>query len=140
MAAFIYDEMRLFIVCMLVGAALGLFYDGIRIVRMLFHHRDVFVDIEDLFFWIFTAWIVFRTLFAYNQGVLRGYAFMGLFFGFLQYALTVSRLLLKVAVWIVPYWQRGILFLRKPFVILFECMRKGLKNMQTQVKIAIKGR
>ena len=70
MAAFIYDEVRLFLVCMLAGAALALLYDGIRIGRLLFYHRDIFVDVEDLFFWLFTAWVVFRILFAYNRGVL----------------------------------------------------------------------
>lgn len=140
MAAFIYDEVRLFLVCMLAGAALALLYDGIRIGRLLFYHRDIFVNLEDLFFWLFTAWVVFRILFAYNRGVLRGYAFLGLFSGFLIYVLTVSRLLLKLAGWIVPYWKRGILFLRKPFVILGKHVRKGLKNIRTQVKIAIKGR
>ncbi|MCM1181385.1 MAG: spore cortex biosynthesis protein YabQ [Clostridium sp.] len=140
MASFIYDEAHLFLACMLLGAALALLYDGIRIIRMLVHHRDFVVDIEDLCFWLFTAWMVFCTLFAYNRGALRGYAFLGLFLGFLLYALTVSRKLLNVAAKIVPYWRRGSTFLRKPFAFLGRHVRKGLKNIQTQVKMAIKGR
>ncbi|MDE6435331.1 MAG: spore cortex biosynthesis protein YabQ [Lachnospiraceae bacterium] len=140
MASFIYDEVHLFLACMLLGAALALLYDGIRIIRMLIHHWDFVVDVEDLCFWLFTAWMVFYTLFAYNRGALRGYAFLGLFLGFLLYALTVSRQILKMAAWIVPYWHRGSKFLQKPFVFLGRHVRKGLKNIQTQVKMAIKGR
>lgn len=140
MAAFIYDEMRLFLVCMLLGAVLALVYDLIRILRMLFHHKDFLVDVEDLLFWLFTAWLVFRTLFAYNRGALRGYAFLGLFLGFLLYAFTFSRILLKMAAWFVPYWHKVGVLLRKPFVIFTRFIRKGLKNIQTQVKMAMKGR
>lgn len=140
MAAFIYDEMRLFLMCMLTGAALAMVYDMIRIFRMLVHHKDFFVDVEDLFFWLLTAWIVFQILFTYNRGALRGYAFFGLFLGFLSYILTISRLLLKIAASLVPFWQKGKAFLRKPFAFLVKHIRKGLKNIQTQVKMAVKGR
>ena len=140
MAAFIYDEMRLFLMCMLTGAALAFVYDMIRIFRMLVHHKDFFVDVEDLFFWLLTAWIVFQILFTYNRGALRGYAFLGLFLGFLGYLLTISRLLLKLAAAFVPFWQKGKILLRKPFVFLAKHIRKGLKNIQTQVKMAVKGR
>ena len=71
MADLIYAEAELFVVCLLLGAVLALVYDGVRIFRMLIPHKEIVVDIEDLAFWMFTAYMVFRTLFYYNRGALR---------------------------------------------------------------------
>ncbi|MBR1866890.1 MAG: spore cortex biosynthesis protein YabQ [Lachnospiraceae bacterium] len=140
MAELIYDEVELFTVCLLLGMVLAFFYDGIRILRLLFAHKDWVVDLEDLLFWLFTAWLVFRTLFVYNRGALRGYAFFGMFLGVVGYALTLSRFFLFLAGKFVPYWTKGKAFVRKPFIFLSVFIRKSLKNIATQVKIAIKGR
>lgn len=140
MAELIYDEIQLFLICLLLGAALALVYDGIRIFRLLIPHQDWVVDVEDLIYWVFTAWMVFRTLFYYNQGMLRGYAFLGMFLGMLVYMLTVSRLLLFIARKILPYWEKIHTKLRKPLVILQEKMRKSLKNIAAEVKMAMKSR
>ncbi len=140
MAELIYDEIQLFLICLMLGAVLALVYDGVRIFRLLIPHRDWVVDMEDLIYWVFTAWMVFRTLFYYNQGMLRGYAFLGMFVGMLVYMLTVSRLLLFIARKILPYWKKIHSKLRKPLVILQEKMRKSLKNITAEVKMAMKSR
>ena len=103
-------------------------YDGVRIFRMLVHHGEIMVDVEDLLFWLFTAWMVFRTLFYYNRGALRGYAFLGMFLGVLLYTLTVSRGLLFVAHKMVPIFRKGWDFAAKPWRYLKEKLRKSLKK------------
>lgn len=140
MAELIYDEMILFGICLLVGAGLAFVYDCIRILRLLIPHKDVLVDIEDLGFWLFTAWMVFRTLFTYNRGALRAYAFLGMFLGVIVYALTLSRLLLFLVHKMLPCWKKCFHVLGKPFTWLTEFCRKTLKNAGEEVKIAIKGR
>lgn len=140
MAELIYDEAELFAVCLLLGMVLAFIYDGIRIFRLLLSHKNWVIDLEDLSFWIFTAWLVFRTLFIYNRGALRGYAFLGMFFGVLLYMFTLSRLLLFLAEKLIPYWTKFKNILKKPFIFLLNFIRKGLKNMAADVKMAVKGR
>ncbi|MCM1157402.1 MAG: spore cortex biosynthesis protein YabQ [Bacteroidales bacterium] len=140
MADLIYDEVKLFTVCLLLGLLLALAYDGIRILRLFFGHRNWLIDLEDLLFWLFTAWLVFRTLFIYNRGALRGYAFLGLFLGVLLYTLTLSRLLLAAAEKLVPGWNKLKRWIKKPFCIFRDFFRKALKNIMADVKMAIKGR
>ena len=140
MAMLIYAEVELFLVCLGLGAILAFIYDMVRIFRLFFQHKDWLVDLEDLLFWLFTAWLVFRTLFIYNRGALRGYAFLGMFLGVVLYALTLSRLLLKIASKLAPYWKKVGNFVKKPFRFLGQFMRKRLKNIITQVKMAVKGR
>lgn len=140
MAELIFDELHLFGICLLLGAAIAFIYDVIRIMRLLIPHKDVFVDIEDLIFWLFTAWIVFWTLFTYNRGSLRAYAFMGMFLGVIIYALTLSRILMFLIHKMIPYWRGFLVFLSKPFKKMRNSLRKTLKNMVIQVTIAIRGR
>lgn len=140
MAELIYDEMQLFVVCLALGACLACVYDGIRIFRLLFYHWDWVVDVEDLIYWIFTAWMVFRTLFYYNQGMLRGYAFLGMFLGMLIYVLTISRILLCGIRKLLPFWKRAQSKLQKPLAICKGKMRKALKNIAAEVKMAMKSR
>ena len=140
MAGLIYDEMTLFAICMLLGAILAMVYDIIRIFRLFVPHADVFVDIEDLIFWIFTAWMVFRTLVIYNRGALRAYAFIGMFLGVILYSLTLSKLLMFIVRKVVPYWKKLFGLFAKTFSFLEHFVRKTLKNIASQVKIAVKGR
>ncbi len=140
MADLIYDEIHLFTICLLLGGMLTLLYDGFRIFRILFQHRNWMIDIEDLMYWIFTAWMVFRTLFDYNQGILRGYAFLGMFLGALIYFLTISRTLLRMVKYVLPHWNKLKLHVKKPITYVIQKFRKMLKNMVVEVKMAIKGR
>lgn len=140
MADLIYDEMQLFIVCLLLGVFLAFIYDGLRIFRLFFKHGDWLVDVEDLVFWMFTAWLVFQTLFTYNRGALRGYAFLGLLLGMVIYTLTVSRGLLALAEKLVPGWGKLKAWIKKPFKNLWQFIRKLLKNIVSDVKMAVKGR
>ncbi len=140
MADLIYDEVQLFAICFLLGMCLAFIYDVIRVVRRLFKHWDWMVDLEDLLYWIFTGWSVFKTLFVFNRGALRGYAFFGLFIGVLLYSLTVSRLFLFFVEKMLPCWNKGKVILLKPFVFMVNFVRKTLKNIAYQVKMAIRGR
>lgn len=140
MAGLIYDEMRLFGICFLLGMTLGFIYDLFHILRMLIPHKNIFVDLEDLLYWIVTAWLVFRTLFQFNEGKLRGYAFLGMFLGIIIYTLTIRRLLLYPVKKILPWWKKGINRIKKPVMILTGNIRKALKNIMLEVKMAIKSR
>ena len=140
MADLIYDEVTLFAVCLLLGAALALLYDVVRVLRLLFRHWDWLVDVEDLLYWVFTGWSVFQTLFYFNRGALRGYAFLGLFLGVLLYTLTISRLFLFLIGKILPYWNRGKGFFAKPFIGIYNFIRKTLKNVVSDIKMAVRGR
>ena len=50
MASETYGELELFGICLVVGIVIGFLYDGFRILRLLFVHRDILVDLEDLCF------------------------------------------------------------------------------------------
>lgn len=140
MASVIYKEAELFGICLLLGMVLALIYDGLRVFRLLFLHQNWLVDLEDLLFWIFTAGFAFSTLFKYNQGTLRGYAFLGMFLGVIFYICTISRWIIFFMECLLPYWNHGKKIIKKPFEIIVGFAIKILKNLVVQVKMAIRGR
>ncbi len=140
MADLIFDEAHLFALCVLLGAFLAFVYDAIRILRCMFKHADWLVDIEDLLYWIYTAWTVFETLFRYNEGILRGYVFVGMFVGVIGYLLTVSNVLLCLVRKALPFWERVKTYIKVPFVRIRQFVRKILKNIVTSVTMAVRGR
>jgi spore cortex biosynthesis protein YabQ len=80
---------------LLAGAAMGLAYDSYRVLSLKLSFPKWLNALLDLLYWIWAALLVFRMLYAGNQGQLRFYVFLGLFLGvwiyFLIFSVTVRR-------------------------------------------------
>jgi spore cortex biosynthesis protein YabQ len=79
----------------LAGTAMGLAYDSYRVLSLKLSFPKWLNALLDLLYWIWAALLVFRMLYAGNQGQLRFYVFLGLFLGvwiyFLIFSVTVRR-------------------------------------------------
>lgn len=80
---------------MLAGTAMGLTYDSYRVLSLKLSFPKWLNALLDLLYWVWAALLVFRLLYAGNQGQLRFYVFLGLFLGvwiyFLIFSVTVRR-------------------------------------------------
>ena len=70
----------------LVGAALGLFYDFLRLFRLVLNDKFVL----DFFFWLVSSIVVFCYFLIFNSGALRMINFIAVFIGFLLYIFTLG--------------------------------------------------
>ena len=59
----IFHELDFFAVSFALGILLVLVYDCLRIFRRLVRHGVVWISLEDLCYWIFTAFVVFAMLY-----------------------------------------------------------------------------
>lgn len=79
----------------LAGSAMGLAYDSYRVLSLKLSFPKWLNALLDLLYWLWAALLVFRMLYAGNQGQLRFYVFLGLFLGvwiyFLLFSVTVRR-------------------------------------------------
>lgn len=95
------------------GVALMFFYDFILVFRYMKKHGRFGVFIEDWIFWAVAAILVFRMIFALNNGVLRSFFVFAFLLGMVGYRRVVKERLQKGVVtvchWIVrPYvWVCG---------------------------------
>ena len=98
-----------FLLCsLLAGFFFAFIYDQIRLLRCLWRHVRLLVDVEDILYWGFCFCVSFSLLYYGNHGVVRYFAVMGAAAGMFFYSRTVGRVYVKslyrLIVWLLaPY-------------------------------------
>ena len=115
----IQNEMMLFGNAVLLGAALMLLYDVIRICRRILPRGIILVSIEDVIYWIVFGVAVFILLYRENDGAVRGFIVGGIAAGLFLYYQLLGRWLMK--------WMG----------ILIRSLKKRLKKAMEKVKIKL---
>lgn len=77
------------------GAFVTVVYDGLRVFRRIISHGNFFVGVEDLVFWIWTAFWMFSVLYRGNDGELRFYTLLAMALGMIVYHRTISEPLVE---------------------------------------------
>ena len=79
------------------GGALWLLlvYDLIRIFRRVAAHGVVWIAVEDMFFWVISAFVLFQFLYQEDDGKVRGFVILAMFLGMLLYGRLCSRGVVK---------------------------------------------
>lgn len=96
MAEIITEQSGLFIISMLYGCFLGVWYDFFRVLRKKIAHKTRFVHLEDVVFCFSAAAGLFVLFQVYNQGRIRFYVLLGLEFGALCYFFLLERIVEKI--------------------------------------------
>lgn len=81
MSAVVRQEAVFFLVSILTGMVLVWSYDIFRVFRKIVPHHTIAVDVEDLIYWLAVSLIVFGMIFKENNGVIRGFALVGILLG-----------------------------------------------------------
>ena len=115
----IQNEMMLFGSAVLLGAALMLLYDVIRICRRILPRGIILVSIEDVIYWIVFGVAVLILLYRENDGAVRGFIVGGIAAGLFLYYQLLGRWLMK--------WMG----------ILIRSLKKRLKKAMEKVKIKL---
>ena len=105
------------------GVILGVGYDGIRALKMLFGVRYgedadlpqsraakafafAVTFITDIIFWLCAGVCSIALMYTVGGGVFRGVTYVALLFGFLIYYLTLGRLVLKISAFLTAIIKR----------------------------------
>ncbi|MCD8347851.1 MAG: spore cortex biosynthesis protein YabQ [Lachnospiraceae bacterium] len=95
MSGVIRRETVVFLLSVLHGTALTLFYDFLRALRRSFRHSLPVLSAEDFLFWMLAGVLTFCLAFRETDGVIRNYVAAGILIGFLLYHFTVSPIVVK---------------------------------------------
>ena len=79
----------------LLGMAVTLVYDFLRIFRRVFPHGIFWISIEDLIYWCVVAGSFFSLLYLENNGTFRWFCVFGAAVGMLVVKSTASPFLVK---------------------------------------------
>ena len=139
MSEMIVQQARIFLISMLYGGMLGIWYEFFRVLRKRIAHRNSAVHMEDIVFCLTAAAGLFLLFQICNQGMVRSYVLAGIFAGALLYFLFLSTFISKGMAWalgalvVLCKAAAGILFF--PFKIIVKSLAKSLKKIIITVKI-----
>lgn len=94
----IYEEMFFFCFSVSAGIVCLSAYDILRLFRAVVPHNNLWVGVEDFVFWCVYAVFLFRMMCEKNDGILRGFSFVGVFLGMLVYKHTISQIFTKKSI------------------------------------------
>lgn len=124
----INNQAQLFLVFIINGIIIGIFFDFFRILRKSFKTSDFSTYIEDLLFWILTGFSILFTLFKYNNGEIRLYMFLAIAIGIFLYMLIFSSYIIKINVSIIlllkKLLKKIIYFIFIPIKFILKIVKK----------------
>lgn len=121
------NQTYLFIIFILDGFLIGILFDVFRILRKSFKTNDFITTLEDILFWILTAFIMLYSIFKFNNGVLRAFLFIGIAIGILIYLLVFSKIFIKFSLYIINIIKKIFVYLIWiPISFIWEILKKVL--------------
>lgn len=103
---------------LLSGIGMGVLFDGYRVVTNELRLPRWWLPVLDMMYWMATVVIVFRVLYASNNGEVRAYVFLGLLIGVVSYYLLLSGLVIRIVTWLIDAVRAVIRFTLKTLDIL----------------------
>lgn len=106
------EHTALFLLSVVLGAALGIVYDCFRVLRIVFPpaaKRNAVIA-EDIIFWLIYGFCVFCYAAAYARGQIRFFMFFGSLIGFVLYIVTIGNMITGV--------------IRRTFDIVYKILHK----------------
>ena len=139
----------LFLRAMALGVAMIFAYDLLRIFRRGVPHGTVWIAVEDMFFWLISAFVLFQLMYEEIDGRIRWFVIMGAFLGMVLYSISFSKLVVRCGTFLlrkilhaVGFFFRGIgrllQFVCKPFGRYVQQTRRAGKKSGRYVKKQLK--
>ena len=130
----ILNQLFLFIIFIISGIIIGIFFDIFRILRKSFRTSDFVTYIEDILFWIITCIFLIFIIFKFQEGQIRLYDFLGICLGFIFYLICVSKYFININVLIIKKIKEFIKIIFKIFVYPFKSILKPMCFLVINIK------
>lgn len=95
----ILEQLQILFHFFLLGIAITLVYDALRLLRFLIPHNYVVIAVEDLIFWIVTGFVVFDMFLRESNGSIRFFSIGGAVIGMLLKNKLTGKLKLSKIKW-----------------------------------------
>lgn len=131
----VYRQLFCLFIFIITGIIIGILFDCFRILRKSFKTADWITYIQDIIFWILTGIIILFSIFKFNNGEIRSYIILGIFFGILIYMLTISKIVVKYSVLLIQLLKKIILY---PINIIANIIKKIIINPIKKITYKVK--
>lgn len=90
------EQISAFLYSLCLGVIFCLFYDIFRALRFAIKFNDIFIFLQDIFYFVSISFVTFLFLLAFTNGEIRFYVIFGILIGFLICYFTFSKYFLKL--------------------------------------------
>ena len=129
------NQIGILFYALVAGIVVAFIYDLFRIKRKVVKSNVIIIALEDLIYWIIASIVLFLSIYASNDGELRGFAVIGFFSGALLYFLLLSRTVTFILIKILKAIKNA---LTKVFYIVLYPFKTAIKSLTVPSKKAVK--
>ena len=105
-----FSQGQIFIVFLIIGICIGVIFDIFRAIRKVFNTSDFITYIEDIIFIAIVGILIVNNLILVNNGEIRFFIILALFFGTIFYFFTISRICIKIFQIILKLFKKILFF------------------------------
>ena len=117
--SWILDELLIFKDAFLLGVAMVIVYDCLRLFRRILPHGIIWISVEDFLYWLVSGIMIFLLLYYRNDGAMRLYILLGIACGALIYYFTLGRILFRLLSDNIQKMKKRLKKVYKAFTIWF---------------------
>ncbi|MGN1266714.1 MAG: spore cortex biosynthesis protein YabQ [Dorea sp.] len=88
----IQEELLIFVMAVIAGAVVRLFYRAITIFRKIFKHKLWVINLEDLVFWLVISVYLFVQIYHTSNGSIRWYFVLGVVVGVVGISAFIQKI------------------------------------------------
>ena len=105
-----FSQEQIFIFFFIIGIIISIIFDFFRVLRKNFKTDDFITFIQDIIFIAISGLFVLYSIIKLNNGEIRFYLFIAIFFGIFIYSLTISKICVIILSVFVKVCKKIILF------------------------------
>lgn len=128
MVASVYWEWEFLLHTIKIGIEMAVVYDGIRLFRIMFSHKDMMVWVEDFIFWCYFTVTIFQLQLKQNNGIFRVFSILGILCGMFLYYKIMGKRIYSFAKKMIERIKRRLTKLGNLFKIKLCKREKGHKR------------
>lgn len=121
-------QTKMFVTALLMGCVAGVIYDVFRITRVAFRLSWVAVMLEDMLFFLFCAFMLFRYFLYTSGGEVRLFVVGGMLLGWLIYFFTIGSIVMKIADEVISFTVQIATAVSVPVMKMLCWMVKCINN------------
>ncbi len=134
------EQVFSFFTAFLFGIGYSVFYCFFKAIRKGFRHNAIVVFIEDILFFVITAFATFFLLLALTNGEIRFYMLLGIFIGFALFYFSLSEILSSIIAAFFKVIKRCVLWVAHLLTAIFKFFCKKLQNCYKYLKKPLKAK
>ncbi len=127
----LFSQTTFFLLSILLGAALSLLFDVIRVVNAVLKDNLRRVFFEDIFYFIISAVVTFIYILIVNMGEIRIYIIVGEIIGWVLYRFTIGNFIFKIVLIVVNFMIKWLKKINK--FLISKLPKERIKKLKKRI-------